>query len=435
MARELPCPARLVARRFLVIAQARPARFAVALLALLTAVGAPARAAASDEEKSDEKKSEKKKDSEFTAVPFVGGDSDVGFGGGFIASWARLGNREPYLLRVEAATAVTFKRPEDSWAVPYTDAYVLIEAPHVVPERMRLRLRVSYTREQRLPYSGLGNASEPVPEAEDERSRYTRTHPTADLQTELNLTKALHILLGVNFTPNWIHVNSDSRLAQDMTMGSDTVRRLLGNAENHSVLLFSYGATIDTRDNLVNSRRGFYASARVDLAPGPSGSFTHRWARANTSVRGFVPLVAERLTLAGRVVTDWLFGDAPFYELPRYDSTSAIGGPSGVRGIPAQRYFGKIKAFGNLELRSELVKVHMLGKETTWGITGFFDAGRVWADYDAHPELDGTELGLKYGTGAGLRIASGKSFVLRFDVAWSRESEPVSAYLLSGHAF
>ncbi len=376
-----------------------------------------------------------KKQSEFTPVPFVGGDSDVGFGGGFIASWARLAGYDPYLLRVEAATAVTFKRPNDSWAVPYTDAYILIDAPHLVPDRMRLKLRVSYTREQRLPYSGLGNASEPVPEAEDEQSRYTRVHPTADLQTELRLTKAVRVLMGASYTPNTIRVNPESRLARDMTMGSEAVRRLLGNANDHSVLLFSYGLSIDTRDNLVNSRRGFYASARVDLAPGESGPFTHRWARANTSVRGFVPLIESRLTLAGRVVTDWLFGEAPFYELPRYDSTSAIGGPSGVRGIPAQRYFGKIKAFGNVELRSELVKLHLLGKETNWGITGFFDAGRVWADYESHPELDGTSLGLKFGTGAGLRVASGKSFVLRFDVAWSRESSPVSAYLLSGHAF
>ena len=133
--------------------------------------------AAEDEPKKD-------KHAEFTLVPFAGGDSDVGFGGGFIASWARVSpDYEPYLLRIESATAMTFKRPEDSWRVPYTDAYVLIDAPHLVPNRLRLRFRVSYTREQRLPYSGLGNASTKVPEAEDEHSRYTRVHPTADLQT------------------------------------------------------------------------------------------------------------------------------------------------------------------------------------------------------------------------------------------------------------
>ncbi|MFZ5891374.1 MAG: BamA/TamA family outer membrane protein [Myxococcota bacterium] len=389
-----------------------------------------------DSERETRSDTKREKRSEFALVPFAGGDSDVGFGGGFIASWARVSpDYAPYLLRIEAATAITFKRPEDSWKVPYTDAYLLIDAPHVVPERIRLRLRLSYTREQRLPYSGLGNASTPVPEAQDEQSRYSRIHPTADLRTELRLTKAFHLLLGVNFTPNWLEVPTQSRLAQEMREGTPAVRQLLGNAQNHSVLLFSYGASFDTRDDLVNPRSGLHMTLRADLAPGESGGFRHRWARTNANFRSFIPLIESRLTFAGRVVADLLFGDAPFYELPRYDQTSAIGGVSGVRGIPAQRYYGKIKTFANLELRSELVRVSLFGKRTSFGLTGFFDTGRVWADYESHPELDGTSLGLKFGTGAGLRVSSGKSFVLRFDVAWSRESSPVSAYLVSGHAF
>ena len=376
------------------------------------------------------------KPSEFTAVPFVGGDSDVGFGGGFIASWARVSSDyDPYLLRVEAATAITLKRPEDAWVVPYTDAYALIDAPHVLPNRLKLRLRLSYTREQRLPYSGIGNASTALPESQDEASRYSRIHPTADLQSELRLSRELRLLLGISFTQNWLDIPPDSRLATDMREGSETVQRLLSNSDDHPVLLFSYGISFDTRDNVVNAKRGFYTAARIDLGPGDSGAFIHRWARTDCSARAFVPLIDSYLTLAGRVVGDFLFGDAPFYELPRYDSTSAIGGGNGVRGIPAQRYWGKLKVFGNLELRSELVRVRLFGKQTRFGLTGFFDAGRVWAEYAANPELDGTGIGLKYGTGAGLRMAAGKSFVLRFDVAWSREANPLAAYLVSGHAF
>jgi len=379
---------------------------------------------------------DKSKPSEFTAVPFVGGDSDVGFGGGFIASWARVsGDYDPYLMRVEAATAITMKRAHDAWVVPYTDAYALIDAPHVLPNRLKLRLRLSYTREQRLPYSGLGNASRPTPESQDEASRYARVHPTVDLQSELRLSREVRLLLGISLTQNWLDIPPDSQLAMDMREGSETVRRLLSDPDDHPVLLFSYGVLFDGRDDVVNPKRGFYTAARVDLGPGDSGAFIHRWARADGSARAFVPLIDSYLTLAARVVGDCLFGDAPFYELPRYDSTSAIGGGNGVRGIPAQRYWGKIKLFGNFELRSELVRLRLFGKATRFGLTGFFDAGRVWADYAANPELDGTGFGIKYGTGAGLRMAAGKSFVLRFDVAWSREASPLAAYLVSGHAF
>ncbi len=381
--------------------------------------------------RAEDSKSSKK--SEFSAVPFVGGDSDVGWGGGFIASWARLSPRlEPYLLRIEAATAITGKKTDDGVEFPYTDAYLLFEMPHVLPNRYKLRLRISYTREATLNYYGIGNASELDHVA---TTHYERVHPTVDLQSEYRMTQALRLNLGVAYTRNRLQLPSDGLLAQEMREASPVVRELLGDARPHDVLAFSYGVSIDLRDDIVNPHSGFLATARVDLAPGAMGAFSHRWARHDASLRGFIPLIPSRLTLAARVVSDFLFGDAPFYELARYDSTSAIGGVHGVRGIPAGRYAGKIKAFGNVELRSELFSAKVLGKPTRFGITGFVDAGRVWADYQRRPELDGTGLGLKYGAGGGVRIVAGKSFVLRLDAAWSKEASPLAAYLTSGHAF
>jgi len=74
-----------------------------------------------------------------------------------------------------------------------------------------------------------------------------------------------------------------------------------------------------------------------------------------------------------------------------------------------------------------------------FGIVGFADAGRVWADTSFHPELDGTGIGLKYGVGGGLRLQSGSSFVLRADVAWSPDARalgsPVGGYFAAGQMF
>ena len=64
-----------------------------------------------------------------------------------------------------------------------------------------------------------------------------------------------------------------------------------------------------------------------------------------------------------------------------------------------------------------------------------FDRLRKHRMERAKAVLDGSELGLKYGTGGGLRWAAGKSFVLRFDVAWSPDADPVGAYLAAGHTF
>ncbi|HET9956403.1 MAG TPA: BamA/TamA family outer membrane protein [Polyangiaceae bacterium] len=370
--------------------------------------------------------------SEFTAVPFVGGDSDMGWGGGALASWARLSpGLEPYRLRVEAATALTVRRDGEDVELPYTDAYLLFEAPHALPHRLKLRARLSYTRETRLKYYGLGNAAEPA----GEPTLYGRTHPTLDVQAEYRVTEAVRVIWGVNYTQNWLKVAEDSQLGRDMVQGSTEVREILGRAKDHAVVSFSYGLTFDTRDDIVNPQTGVLAAARVDLAPGGSGALVHRYARLNTSVRGFLTLMPNRLVLAARVVGDLLSDGAPFYELGRYDQTSAIGGIQGVRGVPAQRYIGKLKVFGNLELRSHLFAARLFQKSTRFGLTGFVDTGRVWSDYQSHPELDGSAIGLKLGLGGGLRVSAGKSFVLRFDVGWAKEAEPIAAYLTSGHAF
>jgi hemolysin activation/secretion protein len=130
-----------------------------------------------------------------------------------------------------------------------------------------------------------------------------------------------------------------------------------------------------------------------------------------------------------------MFGTPPFYELARFDDTFAIGGTNGVRGIPAQRYYGKVKVLGNVELRAEVISFHALGKPMVLGIVPFFDAGRLWADTTFHPELDGHGIGVKYGVGGGMRLQSGSAFVMRLDVAGSPDVAGISGYVSAGQMF
>ncbi len=70
---------------------------------------------------------------------------------------------------------------------------------------------------------------------------------------------------------------------------------------------------------------------------------------------------------------------------------------------------------------------------------GFFDAGRVWADYAVSSAADGNKLGLKYGTGAGAFFQWDQAAVFRIDLAYSPESSgrgfPLSYYLENGFIF
>jgi outer membrane protein assembly factor BamA len=375
---------------------------------------------------------------ELTVLPVAGGDSDIGFGVGYIASLAGIEqNREPYLYRLESAGAISFLPRPDGYEVSYVDDYLLFELPHVIPERFGLSFRVSYTRARTLKFYGLGNAStlDPGRKASDDYYEYDRIYPTARVRATYHVTPVIDVNWGIAYEQDWLTVPANTQLAETLQNGSEKEKLILGVPDDFAVVTFLFGAALDTRDDEVSPHRGQFQELRAELSPGGSEAIPHRWGRADLISRLYLPIVPSRLTFAGRLVADLLFGAAPFYELSRFDGSSAIGGLRGVRGVPANRYYGKLKFFGNLELRSELFSAHFWGKKNTFGLAGFFDAGRVFADYEASPELDGTGLGLKYGTGAGFRLAAGDSFVLRFDVAWSPDADPVGAYLTSGHAF
>jgi outer membrane protein assembly factor BamA len=376
-------------------------------------------------------------DTEFTVLPFVGGNSDVGLGGGYIMSLSESrASYEPFVYRLESAGTITFQREGGGLRVPYIDDYLLIVLPHVIKNRLRVEARLSYTRETTLKYYGLGNASTVGDErsATDAYFEHERVHPSLLAHAEYR-GGPLRVSWGLSFTHNELEIPEGTRLAEDLENGPERVRRALTGTGPHTSVAYSFGLGWDTRDNETTPERGSYHTTRVDLSPGAFGNDTGRWGRYDTAFRFYVPVVRRRLVLAARVVGDVLFGAPPFYELPRFDQTNAVGGVKGVRGVPAQRYYGKLKAFGNLELRSELFGFDAFGERRRIGVVAFADAGRVWADYRADPELDGSGLGLKYGLGGGLRVTSGTSFVLRLDVAWSPDAEPVSGYLISGHQF
>jgi hypothetical protein len=408
----------------------------------------PARTSAS--ERSDET-AEEKRDTDVTVIPYGGADTDVGVGVGVIGSVARkTPDHEPYLWRVESVSLVTFKNvkrtaedpTESQLEFPYIDSYLLLSLPHAVKKRLGLEFRFSYTREQALKYYGLGNASE-VPEGlelGDPRFEYEREHPSFRLRSESRFFGGALLIVGFAYTHNWLTIPPDTLLAEDRASGSAEVKQALEPAGEHGVAEFTYGLGWDDRDNRVSATSGHFHTASIVLAPGGVPAVPQMWARLDGTLRFYVPLVPKRLTLAVRGVGDLLLGDPPFYELPRTDESNAIGGAKGVRGIPAQRYYGKVKLFSNLELRSRLFDFSLFGQKNAMGVVAFADTGRLWSDLPADPELDGElgwddGFGLKYGLGGGLRLYGGTSFVVRADVAWSPDARPVGAYLGAGEAF
>ena len=193
------------------------------------------------------------------------------------------------------------------------------------------------------------------------------------------------------------------------------------------------GLTWDTRDREIGSRRGTWADVivqRVDARLGASASYT-RW---TATARHYQPL-GGRLTLANRVVLQNIDGDAPFYVLSEIETTQrpqdGLGGASSVRGLPKDRYIGKGTFVSNNELRWRATDFTLHGRPSSVILSGFVDAGRVWAD---GVDLSGITRDLHAGYGGGARFTFGPSFVIALDVGHSAQSA-APVYIGLGYVF
>jgi hypothetical protein len=374
---------------------------------------------------------------ESALVPLIGGDTDIGLGAGVLASLARLDPQvRPFRWRLEGAAFATVKpRGLTRYEWPYQDVFAVYTHNGLFSPRVRFELRASYTRETDLRYYGIGNAS--VAPAGDVPARdfFSRVHPAGRARARIPLTGATSLVIGSTYTFSRLAFSPTSRLAQDQLSGTPQLSGLLLVDRSHALHLFEAGLLYDTRESELAPTRGQFHQVEVRVAPWQSVHHPYRYGELHVSLRFYQGIVSDRLVLAARAVGYLQLGDVPFYELARYDETSALGGAKGVRGIPKNRYYGKRKVFGNLEARSRLFTFRLASNRYQLGLAAFFDGGRVWADLRSAPELDGTGWGLKYGVGGGLRLQKGTTFLLRFDLAWSPDARPVGGYFLAGHLF
>jgi hypothetical protein len=375
---------------------------------------------------------------EFTLLPGVGGSTDIGIGGGFFMTLTRLqAGYVPYVWNLEAAWTATGIVQDGRVQVPYNDGYLKLTVDRFLDAPVRFDVRPSFTDEEVLYYYGMGNASSAnlPPGQPTHYFAYGRVHPSIFLDLASRIRDHVAGRLMLRYTGSSLHIAENTRLADDRAQGSAEVKKLIGPTDGfQSVALIGYAVAFDTRDNEISPHRGTWDEASVNISPGGTPDFPYRYAELNAVFRAYLPL-ASRVTLAMRIGGDVLAGNPPFAELPRWGDGYAVGGQNGVRGVPAQRYYGKVKVLGNVEVRAHFFDFRLLGKGLTLGGAAFADGGRVWADTTPHPELDGTGLGLKYGLGGGLRLSSGTAFVLRADVAWSPDATPISGYVTAGEIF
>lgn len=362
---------------------------------------------------------------EYSAVPAVTYNRDDGLGVGLLGVLAQLeAPYQPFRWRFELLTYFNLRQDQSGKIFAPTHAHwLLVDLPQIFPST-RMKFQAGYASLNRF-YYGLGNRSQSANSSSRE-VQYQRAGLPMELTARVSLPANLFLTGIVQFTHNDITVYEDSRLKRDMGGSSgDKVQSVLHGVDEHALTLLKLGLEWDTRDHEVVPTNGMLHEIQAQGGLGMPDTFYFGAVRASFS--GFYRLLSHYLVLAARLSGQASFGQMPFYLLPR------VGGPRSVRGVPLARYLGMARVIGNLELRSRFIKWGSAAHTFHLGTVAFVDAGRVWADLERNSALDGEGLGLKVGTGGGIRFQWGETVLLRFDGAWSPDG--VGYYVDISHAF
>ena len=363
---------------------------------------------------------------EISGVPALNFDADEGFGYGAILALYRYdASGASYRWTLQPTVFLTTAGRRD-----YT---LFFDAPSRPGHAWRYTLYAGREQQLATPYYGIGNATGYDASLETGSTRYIyrygrdRLRATGDVQHALWLP-ALRVLAGAGLSSDRIDLTP-------FDSGRTLIEQDLGGAqpETGRTNYLRAGLTWDTRDREIGSRRGTWADVivqRVDARLGASASYT-RW---TATARHYQPL-GGRLTLANRVVLQNIDGDAPFYVLSEIETTQrpqdGLGGASSVRGLPKDRYIGKGTFVSNNELRWRATDFTLHGRPSSVILSGFVDAGRVWAD---GVDLSGITRDLHAGYGGGARFTFGPSFVIALDVGHSAQSA-APVYIGLGYVF
>ena len=403
---------------------------------------------------------------EFGALPALNFNSDIGFGFGAIGVLARVSpDADPYEWRVMMLLFAALKQDDaGDFGVPFQNHLVRVDIPGFLVPRLRLNAQLSFRRFSNAAYYGFGNRTEPAEFTDEELEaseearnfdRYDRIYPNIVANARIMLYKRprelgrrrFELFVGADTTFNVLDVYSGSRLEQDLARlsndadgGPRALRELLRGTDDHTLLVLNLGLLWDSRDHEFEPTQGIFAELSSRWSPGVQDDL--RYAGFYLGASGYLSLWGPRVILAGRLATDLLVGDVPFYALSSFGALSPRDGPGGTastRGVLLQRYIGKIKLISNLELRWLLFESSLLKQVFRLGLNAFFDAGRVWADYRSFrldgQRLDGPFPELRTGVGGGLHFRWGESFLIRAQFGYSPSDETTGLYIDINHAF
>jgi hypothetical protein len=164
----------------------------------------------------------------------------------------------------------------------------------------------------------------------------------------------------------------------------------------------------DKRNNIILPQWGSYVNIRINTYKGIS-SAARSFTQLTPEIALYKPLNARAtIILAERFGGTLGFGNPGFYQL------AMLGGHNNLQGFNQYRFAGQHSFYNNLELRIKLADFAGYILPGQFGISGFWDAGRVWQKNDNSGKWH-------HGTGGGIYFAPASMLVANLVMGHSDE--------------
>ncbi|RYY62002.1 MAG: hypothetical protein EOO05_04345 [Chitinophagaceae bacterium] len=178
--------------------------------------------------------------------------------------------------------------------------------------------------------------------------------------------------------------------------------------ENKAHLGLNANLLLDHRDNPILPRKGYFLKVQA-----------RAYSAISQYARDFAQLIPEfavytKLNKRGTVVLAERVGGTVSVGKTSFYHSAFIGGHENLLGYRQYRFAGQHSLYNNLELRIKLADIASYILPGQFGLTGFWDAGRVWEVTDNSGKWHN-------GTGAGIYFAPASMIAFNFVMGHSEE--------------
>ena len=248
---------------------------------------------------------------ELAGFPLIGGNSDIGFEFGGVATLSRFAHGiVPYQWNMDLLLAASVKSGPSGLRFTQENAQWNVDMPGLFGGKVRINPQVAYNRTINQLYFGIGNATSPnaPPGAPADYFEFEDRQARVRTLTRIVWRAPLDAVVGVIYRFENPGPYYPSKLATDAASGV-----ALG-VEPLSLVTLATGVIYDTRDNEIFPRRGSYHQLGVRGTLGIPTSGDVRYAEVGGMFATYKPLGGPFI-LALRGVVDLQFGNVPAYDL------------------------------------------------------------------------------------------------------------------------